>query len=122
MTRPFKPRHRRNVMTPEIMAAWVRFLRHAEKAVKNPDRHGLAFARAADRVGSLLLPPSQNERGSALVRLVRLGKGFAVLKGEARDAAVIEARGLAIACRALFQPATGADGQGDREPRRDIFG
>lgn len=123
----FAPRHRRAVMTPEIAAAWVRFLRHAEKAVKNPDRHGAAFTRAAERVNKLPLPPSQKDRGSDLFKLVQLGKSFLALRGEAREAGVATARRLAASCRSLFEPtvepsAAAREAGEAREPRRDIFG
>lgn len=121
----FIPRDRRVVMTPEITAAWVRFLRHAEKAAKSPDRHGAAFTRAAERVNKLPLPPSQNIKGSDLVRLVTLGKSFLALKGEARGEGVAETRRLAALCRPLFETAqVAAPEAGGREvePRRDIFG
>jgi len=122
----FKPRHRRADLTPEITAAWVRFLRHAEKAVKNAERHGAAFTRAAERVNKLPLPPSQNDKGSDLVKLVRLGKSFVALRGEARDEGVTTAQRLAVACRTLFEPTAGASATAEkseaREPRRDIFG
>lgn len=126
MSRSFVAGRRNARLSPEITAAWRRFLRHAEKAGRDPVGHGQPFGRAAKRAGKLPLPPSQNGKGTDLVDLIRLGKAFAALSDPARREAAPEVARLAVACRPLFEAVAPADDESPDErvvePRKDIFG
>lgn len=104
------------------MACWRRFLRHAEKAGRDPVAHGQPFSRAAKRAGKLALPSSQNRNGAELIALIRLGKGFAALSDHARREAAPEVARLVDACRSLFGTAGDVEAERAIEPRKDIFG
>lgn len=124
MTAPFAaargPRRRR-ALTPDQIGGWLRFLRHAEKAARDPEGHGASFARAAHRAGKQPLPASQTDNGADLISLVRLGKAFATQSPDQRRDAARDIPRLVEVCRPLFQTAPIGDVR-SVEPRKDIFG
>ncbi|WP_438852730.1 hypothetical protein [Brevundimonas nasdae] len=112
-------RHR--ALTPDQIGGWLRFLRHAEKAARDPEGHGASFARAAHRAGKQPLPAGQNNNGAGLIALIRLGKAFATQSPDRRRDAARDIPRLVEECRPLFQtPAV--TGVRSVEPRKDIFG
>ena len=124
MTAPFAapsgPRRHR-ALTPDQVGGWLRFLRHAEKAGRDPEGHGASFARAAHKAGKQPLPASQTDNGADLITLVRLGKAFATQSPDQRRDAARDIPRLVEACRPLFQ-ATPVPDVRSVEPRKDIFG
>lgn len=118
-----RPARRPRDLSPDQVGGWLRFLRQAEKAARDPEGHGASFARAAEKAGKQPLPASQNNNGADLITLVRLGKTFARLSPTARIEAARDIPRLVEACRPLFEvSAPAAPAERAVEPRKDIFG
>lgn len=119
MSAPYRPARSRR-LSDDQRASWQRFLKQAEKAARDPARHGRALDRASVKAGKLPLPASAGH-GSDLVALIRIGKAFVTLKAEALTQAVADIARLVPLCRPLFETSDAAPAR-EVEPRRDIFG
>ncbi len=119
MSRAYQSTRPGRRLSDDQLASWLRFLKQAEKTARDPQRHGRSLDRASAKAGKLPLPPSAG-RGSDLVALIRVGKAFVTLKGEAQDQAVRDLERLVPICRPLFE----GEAASVREiaQRRDIFG
>lgn len=92
-----------------------RMLARAEKAGRTPCANPLPFVRAAEKAGKAILPVGHQGEQSMFVRLIRLGKEFLRMDGDARREAAATITDLAERCRAALDAAP-------QRERRDVHG